>query len=565
MRLSEIRGIIKKEIRKILEDISTVGGTSIDVAKKKATDTSVSPRSYPDVRQGHEKLTLQGGTKNTYDRTKGERDQTLKLIEFAIKLVPKESEEYVELNKWLNKAKEGMLLFPNDKNRISNLYSKYLKESKMGIRKFIKEEITRVMNNQTKDYAKAAIRDIFLQFSSRGVPKETWKGLSESVIGYFGNDNYQIALTELLNDGWIEFTDHRVEWRKSFGPVNELKKKIVEHGYSNGMELASAANRPIRSLYTPPSSEKDPDPERAPSLYKMKEVKKNTILTPPEKTEVMHFSGWITPSGETIFNDRTGSHRESLEKWLKEHKIEMHIEDAMWNGFIWMNTTKDELWFELIQDVAEVAQNWVRINISSGNIIKTVHYQIFAKGQTPRMITRPIKECSSKIKIKELKKIVKTSIKEELIRRMISKIINEELEKNELNEDWKSLLSGALLTAYTLFGANFKPAQAQDLPIPKNTDTLQVSNTNMKLAKYVIANKAVLIYKSIDGSIKMLIAFPYMRNANLAKTTATVTAKTAFDLYRNSVQGLELSSPLLQDIKPSDDGTLLIAMFEISK
>ena len=259
------------------------------------------------------------------------------------------------------------------------------------IKQIIEEEITRVMNNQTKDYAKAAIRDIFLQFSTRGVPKETWKGLSDSIIGYFGNDNYQTALDELLTEGWIEFTDHRVEWKKCFGPVNESTKKrlqrIREHGYSNGMELASAANRPIRmsrELSTPPSDEKDHDPERAPSLYQKEAAVAKTL----PKVET-YFSGWITPKGQFLSNEKSGlfHHRETLKKYFPG----IHPEDALWNGFIFVNTDNGELHLELIPNVLETAIKWVKNNISFENRIKEVHYEIFVKGKTPKTIVRSVK------------------------------------------------------------------------------------------------------------------------------------------------------------------------------
>lgn len=97
----------------------------------------------------------------------------------------------------------------------------------------ITESISAIINlttYETKEYAKAAIRDIFIQMPSRSVTYENWNGFKNQIIGFFGIESFDVAMKELLSDGWLSESETRYEWKKCYPPVNKINEHVLnEH------------------------------------------------------------------------------------------------------------------------------------------------------------------------------------------------------------------------------------------------------------------------------------------------------------------------------------------------
>jgi len=85
--------------------------------------------------------------------------------------------------------------------------------------------IVSLPDTNVKEYAKAAIRDIFIQMPSRSVNLNNWNGYKNYISEFFGENSYETAMKELQNEGWLTKSDTRYEWRKMFGPVGTVPKK----------------------------------------------------------------------------------------------------------------------------------------------------------------------------------------------------------------------------------------------------------------------------------------------------------------------------------------------------
>lgn len=79
-------------------------------------------------------------------------------------------------------------------------------------------------NTLSKDYAKAAIRDIFIQMPTRSVNKSNWKGFKQYIVGNFGKKSYNIAMKELLKDKWLHIDNNLYQWKKDYGPIQKYVK-----------------------------------------------------------------------------------------------------------------------------------------------------------------------------------------------------------------------------------------------------------------------------------------------------------------------------------------------------
>lgn len=88
--------------------------------------------------------------------------------------------------------------------------------------------IVNISNNDIMEYAKAAIRDIFIQMPSRSVTHENWPGFKNQIIGFFGKESYEKAMNELLSEGWLSKGETRYEWKKMYPPVPQKKKKPLK-------------------------------------------------------------------------------------------------------------------------------------------------------------------------------------------------------------------------------------------------------------------------------------------------------------------------------------------------
>ena len=85
--------------------------------------------------------------------------------------------------------------------------------------------IVSLPDNDIKEYAKAAIRDIFIQMPSRSVNLNNWHGYKNYISEFFGEDSYDTAMKELQNEGWLTKGDTRYEWKHMYGPVGTTPKK----------------------------------------------------------------------------------------------------------------------------------------------------------------------------------------------------------------------------------------------------------------------------------------------------------------------------------------------------
>lgn len=87
------------------------------------------------------------------------------------------------------------------------------------------------------NYARAAIRDIFIQMTTRSVSVENWKGFKNFIIGNYGKKAYIEAIKDLKKDGWLTIKDGWYQWKKEYGPVNAVIE-YTSPAYS-GMETLS--------------------------------------------------------------------------------------------------------------------------------------------------------------------------------------------------------------------------------------------------------------------------------------------------------------------------------------
>ena len=84
--------------------------------------------------------------------------------------------------------------------------------------------IVSLPTNDIKEYAKAAIRDIFIQMPSRSVNLNNWHGYKNYICEFFGENSYDTAMEELQKEGWLTKGDTRYEWLKMYGPVGTVPK-----------------------------------------------------------------------------------------------------------------------------------------------------------------------------------------------------------------------------------------------------------------------------------------------------------------------------------------------------
>ncbi len=101
------------------------------------------------------------------------------------------------------------------KNKIKNI----IMESLINEIKVVMSEFPEL----TKELAKSAIRDIFIQMPTRSVQKENWNGYKQFIIGNYGKKAYNNAIKELVKDKWITIQKDKIQWKKEFSPVNTNK------------------------------------------------------------------------------------------------------------------------------------------------------------------------------------------------------------------------------------------------------------------------------------------------------------------------------------------------------
>ena len=86
--------------------------------------------------------------------------------------------------------------------------------------------IVNISSYDIKEYAKAAIRDIFIQMPTRSVNHTNWPGYKQYITGFFGENSYTLAMEELQKDGWLTKGETRYEWKKMYGPVGTVPTRI---------------------------------------------------------------------------------------------------------------------------------------------------------------------------------------------------------------------------------------------------------------------------------------------------------------------------------------------------
>ena len=103
--------------------------------------------------------------------------------------------------------------------------------------------IVSIPDVDVKGYAKAAIRDMFIQRPSRSITYENWPGFKNYVVEFFGEDSYNTAMDELQKEQFISKGKTRYEWRKDYSPVGTLPEKKsyinewADRAVVNGKEL----------------------------------------------------------------------------------------------------------------------------------------------------------------------------------------------------------------------------------------------------------------------------------------------------------------------------------------
>lgn len=93
-------------------------------------------------------------------------------------------------------------------------------EAILSVDTIVENLIVRRTFGSLTEYAKSAIRDIFLQMPTRSVYKKYWHSFMEQVSSHFGKNNTNKAWKQLKNEQFIYEDDSRYHWRKSYGPVN---------------------------------------------------------------------------------------------------------------------------------------------------------------------------------------------------------------------------------------------------------------------------------------------------------------------------------------------------------
>ena len=87
----------------------------------------------------------------------------------------------------------------------------------------IRESVNTIMtpdSNLIKEYAKSAIRDVFIQMPTRTVNKKNWDGYINQISSTFGQKETQIALEELRRDGWLFEQPDYFRWKSAYSTIN---------------------------------------------------------------------------------------------------------------------------------------------------------------------------------------------------------------------------------------------------------------------------------------------------------------------------------------------------------
>jgi hypothetical protein len=124
------------------------------------------------------------------------------------------------------------VLVPIDKFNVN-----MLKNSKEKMKLLKKYQLSESIEPSATNYARAAIRDIFIQMTTRSVSVENWKGFKNFIIGNYGKKAYIEAIKDLKKDGWLTIKDGWYQWKKEYGPVNAVIE-YTSPAYS-GMETLS--------------------------------------------------------------------------------------------------------------------------------------------------------------------------------------------------------------------------------------------------------------------------------------------------------------------------------------
>jgi len=85
-------------------------------------------------------------------------------------------------------------------------------------------EITTICIPENKDdivgYAKAAIRDVFIQMPTRSVYDYLMNSYLNQISSQLGRTETDMAWKQLKSEKWITHRDGKYFWKKDFGPVN---------------------------------------------------------------------------------------------------------------------------------------------------------------------------------------------------------------------------------------------------------------------------------------------------------------------------------------------------------
>ena len=163
------------------------------------------------------------------DTARGEKDPDYEYT-ITIKIPPKNVNIQDSISEFLANPNEEEIWLDTTKNaKIQDIQKAPIAEMIVR-RRFAKLTesstfIASIPEVNMKEYAKAAIRDIFIQMPTRSVNLNNWHGYKQYVEGYFGNNSYKVAMKELKEDGWLTKGETRYEWKKAYGPVGTFPKK----------------------------------------------------------------------------------------------------------------------------------------------------------------------------------------------------------------------------------------------------------------------------------------------------------------------------------------------------
>lgn len=171
---------------------------------------------------------------------RSEKDPDYEYI-ITIKIPPKNVDVENSISQFIeNPTEEEMWLNSTKQAKIEDIQKNPIAETIIR-RRFAKltesyAAIVSLPDVDVKEYAKAAIRDIFIQMPSRSVTLENWDGFKNYVVGFFGKNSYNVAMEELQKEGWLTKGETRYEWVKMYGPVGTVPKLIYLNEWADSIK-----------------------------------------------------------------------------------------------------------------------------------------------------------------------------------------------------------------------------------------------------------------------------------------------------------------------------------------